>query len=454
MRVGGLFVTALDGMRRNILRTILTMLGIVIGIGAVIAMLEIGQGASTAVTSAVQSLGSNILMISPAAVQNAGVSVGAGSRVSLTREDCDAILAECPSVRTGTPVITRRGMQIVAGNKNWMPWQVAGGSTQYLDVRDWLKFEEGEAFVERDVTTSARVCMLGMTVKEALFGSESAVGAEVRINNVIFKVVGVLSRKGSSLMGMDQDDVVILPWTTLRNRLSGSGGMATAYTATTSGGNDLSSWYPESAQSLYPARDAQQMKNTPLPVRFNNIENIIVSAVSSTATAAAKEEISEVLRRRHRIETGGEDDFEVRDMAELLSMMTTTSRLMTRLLLIVALISLVVGGVGIMNIMLVSVTERTREIGLRMAVGARGGDILWQFLLEAVVLCLSGGVVGITLGRGASMVVSHILHWPIGLSIGAVVLAVAVSFAIGLIFGFYPAWRASRLNPIEALRYE
>lgn len=454
MRTAGLVTTALDAIRRNILRSILTMLGIVIGIGAVIAMLEIGEGASRAVQQGLQGMGSNILMISPVAIQSAGISTGAGSGVTLTAEDCDALLAECPSIRAGSPVVSLRGVQAVAGNKNWQPFQVYGGTLEYLSVRDWLAFDEGDAYTERDVQTSARVCLIGKTVKANLFGDASAYGAEIRLNNVIFTVAGVLSSKGSNLMGMDQDDIIIMPWTTLRNRLSGSGGSATAYTAVSSGASDISSFYPATSTTLYPARDENQTKNTPLPVRFNNVNNITISAASPESIESAKSEIAEVLRRRHRIEAGDEDDFEIRDMTELLTVLTSTSTRMTQLLLIVALISLIVGGVGIMNIMLVSVTERTREIGLRMAVGARGADILSQFLIEAVMLCLCGGATGIAAGRGASYLVSRLLGWPIGISPSAIILAVAVSFAIGLIFGFYPAWRASRLNPIDALRYE
>lgn len=453
------FITmAVTALCRNILRSLLTMLGIVIGVAAVIAMMEIGQGAARAVQSSISSMGSNILNIRPASITTAGISSGSGSQITLTSEDCEAILAECPSVRAATPQLSRRGIQAVAGNKNWQPFSVYAGNVDYFDVRDWTIPVQGSLFTERDVQVSATVCVIGKTIQTELFGDQDPIGSEIRLNNVLFRVVGVLSPKGANLMGMDQDDVIVIPWTTMRSRLSRSGSSATGGSSvsasSSSGVNSLSSFYPANTTSIYPTRDENQAANYPLPVRFNNVESLMVSVVSSDHVKSAMDEISTVLRRRHRIADGGEDDFTIHDMSEMLKTLTSTSSLMTNLLLIVAMISLVVGGVGIMNIMLVSVTERTREIGLRMAVGARGSVILTQFLVEAVLLCLLGGCVGIALGRGVSVVIATLLGWPIAISIPAILISGGVSALIGIVFGFYPAWRASRLDPIEALRHE
>ena len=444
--------TAFTAINRNATRSLLTMLGIVIGIAAVITMMEIGNGASSQISSSISNMGSNVLMVMPVAITSGGVSTGSGTGITLTSQDCDEILKECPSVRAATPVVRGAAVQAIYGSKNWQPSQTSSGSEQYFDVNEWT-FSDGAAFTGRDVDTSATVCVLGQTVVDNLFApGESPVGKRIRLNNVIFTVTGVLGPKGANLMGMDQNDIIVVPWTTMRNRLSRGGGMASA-----GGGSKNYSrgdTFPTSSVQLYPSRDATQTANYLMPIRFNNINQIMASAVSADAVDDAIEEISALLRVRHRIAEGGEDDFDIRNMSELLSMLTSTSTLMTSLLLIVALISLVVGGVGIMNIMLVSVTERTREIGLRMAVGARGGDILTQFLVEALLLCLAGGIVGIASGRLCSILVSHTMNWPIEPSVGAIVLSVAVSALIGIGFGFYPAWRASRLNPIDALRYE
>jgi ABC-type antimicrobial peptide transport system permease subunit len=307
------------------------------------------------------------------------------------------------------------------------------------------------------VRNVSKVCLVGPTIVRELFGGRSPLDQEIRIQNVAFRVIGVLQPKGSNMMGMDQDDVVIAPWTTIKYRVAGTtmeGVNQSAPSAKDKAAvNTLSKIYP-GQQSLYPVPSADQQANTPLPVRFANVDQISVAARSEGEIPEAIRQMTAVLRERHRIQPGEADDFNVRDMTEMTKAMSSTTVMMTRLLLAVATISLVVGGVGIMNIMLVSVTERTREIGLRMAVGAEAGDILRQFLTEAVVLCMVGGLIGIMLGRGCSLLLRGVLGWSTSVSPGAILAAVVVSASVGIVFGWYPAWKASRLDPIEALRYE
>ena len=447
--------TAFRTLRRNPMRAMLTTLGIVIGVGAVIAMMEIGAGASGALKKTIASMGANVLVIRPGTASSGGVSFGAGTTTTLTPEDCQAILRECPAVRNAAPMVRAR-TQVVYGNRNWVPNAIYGTTPAYLDVQDWSILAEGEPFNDRDVLNGNRVCILGQSLVRELFDGESAVGKEIRIKNIAFRVVGVLSPKGANMMGFDQDDVILAPWTTIKYRVTGASASTANQSASVASDsvNTLSNLYPTAQRSLYPERSAVQQANNPMPVRFANIDQIMLAANSSAEIPLAIEQISGVLRERHRIRNDDPDDFNIRDMAELTRTLSTTTKLMTNLLLAVAMISLVVGGVGIMNIMLVSVTERTREIGLRMAVGARGRDILRQFLVEAVVLCLSGGAMGIVLGHGGSMLVRFLLKWPVETSPAAIATAVLVSAGVGIIFGFYPAWKASRLDPIEALRYE
>jgi ABC-type antimicrobial peptide transport system permease subunit len=458
------FRMAVQALRRNIMRSVLTTLGIVIGVAAVIAMVEIGQGSSSAVKETIASMGANMLLVQPGTATSGGVSFGSGSVMTLTPQDGDAIHRECPAIIEVAPVVRAR-VQIVYGNKNWVPMYIYGTTPSFLAVRDWTDLEEGEVFTDQDVRSSSKVCLVGHTIKRELFQNESPVGKEIRVQNVIFRVVGVLSRKGANMVGMDQDDVLLAPWTTIKYRVAGSSAstanQSAAQSASTSGGvstavNTLNTLYPNGATpaQLYPQPSATQQADTPQPLRFPNVDQIMVRAESTEAIPTAINEITGLLHERHHIQAGQSDDFNIRDMTEMTKALASTSNLMAGLLLCVALISLIVGGVGIMNIMLVSVTERTREIGLRMAVGARARDILRQFLVEAIVLCLLGGAIGIVLGRGGSWLVQRLLRWPTEPSLPAVIAAVLVSAAVGVIFGYYPAWKASRLDPIEALRYE
>jgi ABC-type antimicrobial peptide transport system permease subunit len=455
---------ALYSLRRNVMRAALTTLGIVIGVAAVIAMMEIGQGSSTAVKQTIASMGADNLLVQPGTASSGGVSFGSGSIITLTPQDADAILRECqPAVAAVAPVVRAR-TQVVYGNRNWVPVYIYGTTPSFLDVREWHDLDGGEPFTDRDVLGGTKVCMLGQTLVRELFQGESPVGKEVRVQNVSFRVVGVLSHKGANMMGVDQDDILLAPWTTIKYRVAGvsaSTANQSAQTVNTPGTintsvNTLNQLYPGAnmQSQLYPLPSVSELANTPQPVRFTNVDQILVRAGSTEDIQPAIRQITALLHERHRIRTGQPDDFNIRDMTEMSNALASTSNMMAGLLLCVALISLIVGGVGIMNIMLVSVTERTREIGLRMAVGAKAKDILTQFLVEAVVLCLLGGAMGIMLGCGASWLVRVVLHWPTETSLPAIVAAVVVSATVGVVFGYYPAWKASRLDPIEALRYE
>ena len=446
---------SLTALRRNILRSALTTLGIVIGVGAVIAMMEIGNGSSAAIQKTIASMGANMLMVFPGAAASGGVSFGAGTTMSLTPDDCVAILNECPSVRAVAPVVYSKNAPVIFGNRNWVPMAINGSTPDFLIVRDW-QLTEGVPFEDVDVRKAARVCLIGQTLARELFPGQSPVGQEVRLQNVSLRVVGVLDKKGANMMGRDQDDILVAPWTTIKFRVSGT---STANTNTASNTTSTTTTphgqvYPGSSSGIYAARSATQTNNSPMPMRLITVDQILAGATSSAETKDALAEITALLRERHHLAEGVVDDFNIRDMAEISKALSTTTLMMTNLLLVVAMISLIVGGVGIMNIMLVSVTERTKEIGLRMAVGARGTDILRQFLIESVMLCLAGGAMGIMLGRGSSYLVAKILHWPTLPSIGAIIASVLVSATVGIVFGYYPAWKASRLDPIEALRYE
>lgn len=447
--------TATTALRRNKMRSALTALGVIIGVGAVIAMVEISQGSRTSLMQTMATMGANTIMVRSGAAASGGISFGSGTLLTLTPGDSEEIEREASAVAATAPVVQIQG-QVVYGNRNWIPMNVMGTTAPYLTIRDWEQLDEGEMFTDRDVRNANKVCVVGQTLVKELFDGQSPIGEDLRVKNVSLRVIGVLGRKGSNMMGMDQDDVLLAPWTTVKYRISDNSAAATEAAASgssTSEVNSLNELYPGST-ALYPVQSATQLANTPQPVRFTNVDQISVKARSAPEIPAAMDEITSILRQRHRIRSGGTDDFNLRDMSEMVKMMGSMSEMMGGLLMIVALISLVVGGVGIMNIMLVSVTERTREIGLRMAVGARSHHILRQFLIEAIVLCVFGGAVGILLGRTASYAVWLGLRWPVQASIPAIVGAFVVSATIGVAFGFYPAWKASRLDPIEALRYE
>jgi ABC-type antimicrobial peptide transport system permease subunit len=456
MKTYRIIQTAIKALRRSPMRAMLTTLGIVIGVGAVIAMMEIGAGSSGAIRKAISSMGANVLNLRSGAASSGGVTFGAGSITTLTPDDCEAILRECPAVRNASPLVHTR-TQVVYGSRNWVPTFIYGVTPAYMDVQNWT-MDEGELFTNRDVLNSNKVCVLGQTLVRELFQGESPIGKEIRIKNISFMVLGVLRSKGANMMGMDQDDIILAPWTTIKYRVTGSALAETNQSASSSSSNSsvntLSNLYPGGQPSLYPEKSEIQAADNPMPVRFASIDHILVAAQSADEIPDAIRQISAVLRERHHIRPGEPDDFSIRDMTEMSNTLSSTTTLMTNLLLCVAMISLVVGGVGIMNIMLVSVTERTREIGLRMAVGARSRDIMRQFLVEAVVLCLVGGALGILLGHGGSHLVRLFLHWPVETSLTAIIAAVLVSAAVGIVFGFYPAWKASLMDPIEALRYE
>jgi len=447
------FRTALYALRRNVMRSVLTCLGIIIGIAAVIAMMEIGGGSTRSIEQAIASLGAGVVQIDPADVTIGGVNSGRGGRVTLTPEDAEALRKECTALLRVAPSVDAWG-QVVYGNLNWRPNRILGSTPDYLLVRNW-PVAEGQPFTFEDVRSAAPVCLIGQTVAQKLFGLDSPIGKELRFRNIGLKVVGVLTRKGANVMGWDQDDFLLAPLTTIKFRVSGMRQVTQPATAAaTTSASSLSQIYPNQQVQLYPAQSAFQALNTPQLTRFSDLDDVWVAAGSPANIPSAIRQVTAVLRDRHHIEPGAPDDFRIRDLTEISQTFAATSRVMTNLLLVVALISLIVGGVGIMNIMLVSVTERTHEIGIRMAVGAQARDILRQFLVEAVVLCLAGGVVGILLGRGASASITALLHWPTVPSLPAIIASVAVALTVGIIFGYYPAWKASRLDPIEALRYE
>jgi len=405
MRFAATIRIALRALRRNKLRSALTTLGIIIGVGAVIAMVGIGNGAKSQVEAQIASLGQNVVLIFSGSWAPGGVRSGWGGAGTLTVEDAEAIAREVRGVTRVSPEVRSRE-QVLASGLNWGT-QILGEGHDYLDIRDW-PLVDGAMFTDADVRGASKVCLIGQTIVTQLFPNEDPLGQTLRVRNIPFTIVAVLSRKGLSVMGTDQDDVVIVPYTTSMKRLA----------------------------------------------RRTNVNSIMVQTESSAVSARVQTEIAELLRQRHRIGSGREDDFTIRGQEEISQAATAATRTMTFLLAAVAFVSLVVGGIGIMNIMLVSVTERTREIGIRMAVGAHARDILLQFLSEAITLSSLGGIAGIALGFGAAKAISAAAGWPTVVSPGWVVLAFLFSAAVGVFFGFYPARKASRLDPIDALRYE
>jgi len=401
---------ALRALRVNKLRSSLTMLGIIIGVAAVITMIGVGTGAQARVEEQIKSLGSNLIMLLPGSVTSGGARMGAGSRNTLTEDDSYAIQREIQEVQAAAPQLRGTG-QAVAGNNNWST-VFYGVTPEHFEVRNWV-IASGKGFDAADLAGSAKVALLGETVIRNLFGDGDPLGQVIRIRKVPFVVIGTLGRKGQSLLGQDQDDVILMPISTARNRVLG-GNTAKQRTA----------------------------------------GSVFVKVRDDADMSEVEGQIRSLLRQRHRIQAGQDDDFTLRNLSEVLQAQEQSSRIMTLLLAAVASVSLLVGGIGIMNIMLVSVTERTREIGLRMAVGARGRDILMQFLVEAVTLALIGGLLGIVLGVGGSYAIGHFAEWRTELNLQAIALAVGFAAAIGIFFGFYPARKASRLLPIDALRYE
>ncbi len=404
---------ALHALRKNKMRSGLTVLGVVIGIAAVTAMVSIGQSAGDLVQSQFEALGTNVIVVTPGARRHRGVRQG--NVQTLTPGDSDAIAEKCDSVLAVSPLVGTGG-QVVYANANWSPNEMWGVGPDYLIVRNW-QLRHGAFFTERDVLSANKVCVIGHTLVGKLFQTINPLGATVRIRNIPFTIIGVLEPKGANLVGQDQDNIVLMPYTTVRKRLQGS--------------------------------------------NFDTVHAIMVSARSIDRMQDAEREIHQLLLERHRIGPGEKPDFEVQNTTEIANVLGIITGTMTALLASIAGISLLVGGVGIMNIMLVSVTERTREIGIRMAVGARSGDILRQFLVESIILSSVGGLVGLLLGVGASTGITMVINslspgsdWPVVISLPAGVIAMLFAAGVGMFFGFYPAWRASRLDPIEALRYE
>jgi ABC-type antimicrobial peptide transport system permease subunit len=450
--------TAMNALSRNVMRSTLTTLGIIIGVGAVIATVGIGQGSKKAVAKTIQSMGANNLLVQPGTASTGGVSFGSGSIMTLTPLDAAAIDRDCRSVISAVAPVVRARTQVVYGNRNWVPLYIYGTTPAFLDVREW-EVDQGRNFTDQEVGSTAEVCVIGQTIVREVFQGQSPIGAVVRINNHPMTVVGTLTRKGANMMGVDQDDIVLAPWRTIKYKVSGSSAQTgnqsnSSVTDNLSVPSEASQRYPSQQPSPYPTLAGTEATDYPPILLPANVDQILVRVASENLIPSATRQITALLHERHHIKPGQPDDFNIRDMTELSKAMGSSTELISQLLLIVAVVSLIVGGVGIMNIMMVSVTERTREIGLRMAVGARARDILRQFLVEAVVLCLAGGAVGIVFGSAFVRAVKFFKHWPTEVSLPWVAAAVGVSAAVGVIFGFYPAWKASRLDPIEALRYE
>ncbi|PYL87968.1 MAG: multidrug ABC transporter substrate-binding protein [Verrucomicrobia bacterium] len=405
MRVGSTFNIAFRALRRNKLRSVLTALGIIIGVAAVIAMVGIGNGAKAQVEAQIASLGQNIILVFSGSTTSSGIRTGWGGAGTLKIEDAEAIRREVSGVTAVSEEVVST-TQVAAGNQNWFT-RIYGESADYLDIRQW-PLADGAPFTPQDVRSANKVCVIGRTTATQIYGNDDPIGQVLRVKNVPFTITGVLTPKGLSAQGVDQDDIVIMPYTSAMKRVAGG----------------------------------------------TTLRNINVQVGDANQMNAAQKQIIDLLRQRHNIRPGRDDDFTVRSQQEIADAATATTNVMTGLLGAIAGVSLVVGGIGIMNIMLVSVTERTREIGTRMAVGAHGRDILTQFLIEAISLSSIGGVLGIIIGIAAAKTIAITRHWPALISPGSIVIAFLVSAAVGIFFGFYPARKAAALDPIEALRYE
>jgi putative ABC transport system permease protein len=398
---------AVRALNRNKLRTALTMLGIIIGVGAVIALVSIGQGAQAMVQNQINGMGTNMMFIMPGNVMTGGASLGAGAANTLTEEDFQAMVKEVPTIAAASEIMRASG-QLVFGNQNWFV-QIQGTNEKFPFIRNW-KVDRGDFFTDSDVRSAERVIVLGKTVADKLFPGMDPIGQMIRVRNLPFRVVGVLTAKGQSMVGQDQDDTAVMPYTTVQRKLLG-----------------------------------QQLPS---------ISQVMISSISPEASTVTEMQITDLLRQRHKIQTGQTDDFIVRNMTDVAQTSAQITTLMTILLGSIAAISLIVGGIGIMNIMLVSVTERTREIGIRMAVGARPNYIRLQFLTESLVLSLVGGFIGVVIGGSLAAVVARFLGWPTLVSALSVLVSFAFATGIGIFFGYYPAHKAAALDPIEALRYE
>src|SRR5690349_371687 len=404
MKSSVLIRVAGESIRKNKMRTLLTMLGIVIGVGAVIIMVAVGQGAQRGIANQINALGTNLLVITAGASNTSGVSQGAQAFNRLTIDDAEKLKREGTQFAGVTPVVMTR-VQVLAGGTNWRT-MINGVSTDFPTVRDW-QTSSGDFFTDNDLRGMRKVAVIGQTVADNLFPGVDPVGSQLQIRNVPFDIVGVLAKKGQNAVGQDQDDIVIIPYTTAQTRLSGN----------------------------------------------TRIWQILVSATSQQDIAAAQQEATAIMRESHKI-GDGDDDFTVRNQTEIANAAQGTTKIMTWLLASIASVSLIVGGIGIMNIMLVSVTERTREIGIRMAIGARGSDVLTQFLVESIVMSVLGGAVGLVVGVGGASLVARFTGWSTEVPIQAVALAIGFSAAVGVFFGYYPARKAAALDPIQALRYE
>ena len=406
MNIANLFRIAFRAINNNKMRAILTMLGIIIGVASVITMLAIGQGTKESILGNIEQMGSNMITIRPGADMRGPVRQSSADMQSLKYEDYEAILKECEYVSEATPMVNTSAQVIYANNNT--PTSIYGVNVSYLNIRK-LEIEKGEMFTETDIKTSAKVCVIGKTVMDNLFpNGENPIGQNIRINKIPFKIVGTLVSKGDNSMGMDQDDLILAPFSAVQKRM----------------------------------------------LSINYLNSIIVSAVNEEMSDAAIEEITEVLRTKHKIKPTAENDFSIHSQQEMMEMMSSTTGMLTLLLASIASISLLVGGIGIMNIMFVSVTERTKEIGLRMSIGAKEKDILWQFLIEAILISVAGGLIGVLLGVSLAYLIEHFAHISVAIQIYTIILSFSICTIIGVFFGWYPAKKASNLDPIEALRYE